>query len=162
MVVSEQMSADPDAPESAPEPEASRPAPGRALGLDYGRVRIGVAICDETGISTRPLGFVPRPDDKSAAVIVAALAQREDAKCIVIGLPLHANGDAGANVRWVRAFTKELAKVCPLPVHEVDERYSSGEAEEALRAEGRWPAKPGEVDARAAAILLRRWIDGEQ
>ncbi len=160
--MSAQISVEPDTPDSAPEPGNSRPAPGRALGLDYGRVRIGVAICDETGISTRPIGFVPRPDDQSAAVIVAALAKREDATCIVIGLPLHANGDAGANVRWVRAFTRELAKVCSLPVHEIDERYSSGEAEEALRAEGRWPAKPGEVDARAAAILLRRWIDGEK
>jgi putative Holliday junction resolvase len=133
----------------------------RALGLDYGRVRIGVAVSDATGISTRPLGFVPRPDDASAATVVAALAQREQAACIVIGLPLHANGDAGANVRWVRAFTAELAKRSVLPIHEIDERYSSGEAEEALRAEGRWPAKPGEVDARAAAILLRRWLDGE-
>ncbi len=136
--------------------------PQRAIGLDYGRVRIGVAVCDATGISTRPLGFVPRADDASAAAIVAALAKREEAACIVIGLPLHAHGDAGANVRWVRAFTAVLAKHCPLPVIEVDERYSSGEAEDALKAEGRWPAKPGDVDARAAAILLRRWLDGEK
>ncbi len=153
---------DDGAAQPAEQPKNPRPPPGRALSLDYGRVRIGVAICDELGISTRPIGFVPRPDDRSAATIVAALAKREGAQCIVIGLPLHANGDAGGNVRWVRAFTKELAKVCALPVHEVDERYSSGEAEEALRAEGRWPAKAGEVDARAAAILLRRWIDGER
>jgi putative Holliday junction resolvase len=135
--------------------------PQRLLGVDYGRVRIGVAVCDELGISVRGLGFIPRSDDAAAAKVVAALAAREAVTGIVIGLPLHAHGDAGANVRWVRAFTAQLAKVCPLPIHEVDERYSSSEAEEQLRAEGRWPAKKGDVDARSACILLRRWLDGE-
>ena len=135
--------------------------PQRLLGLDYGRVRIGIATCDELGIVCTPVGFVPRADDASAARIVAGLARREQAQAIVIGLPLHAHGAAGAHVRWVRAFIAELAKVCDLPVHEVDERYSSSEAEEALRAEGRWPVPPGQVDARAAAILLRRWLDAE-
>jgi len=134
----------------------------RLLGLDYGRVRIGVAVCDELGLTTTPIGFVPRTSDAAAAVVVAGLARREEATGIVIGLPLHAHGAAGGNVRWVRAFTAELAKHCALPVHEVDERYSSSEAEEALRAEGKWPALPGQVDARAAAIVLRRWLDGER
>lgn len=134
----------------------------RLLGVDYGRVRIGLAVCDELGIATRALGFVRREDDAQAAKIVAETARLERAEAIVIGLPLHAHGDAGGNVKWVRDFTRELAKVCALPVHEVDERYSSAEAEEQLRAEGRWPAKPGEVDARCAAILLRRWLDGER
>lgn len=136
--------------------------PQRLLGIDYGRVRIGVAVCDELGISIRGLGFIPRKDDLTAARTVAALAAREAVTGIVIGLPLHAHGAAGANVRWVRAFTAQLAKVCSLPVHEVDERYSSSEAEEQLRDEGKWPAKRGDVDARSAAILLRRWLNGEE
>jgi putative Holliday junction resolvase len=137
-------------------------APQRLLGVDYGRVRIGIATCDELGISTRPLGFVPRASDAQAAAIVAELARRERVTGVVIGLPLHANGDAGGNVRWVRDFLKELAKVCTLPVHEVDERYSSSEAEEALKEEGKWPATKGQVDAKSAAILLRRWLNGEE
>lgn len=143
-------------------PPPPRPPPQRLLALDYGRVRIGVAVCDELGITVTPRGFVPRTSDAAAAKVVAALAVREGVTGIVVGLPLHAHGDAGANVRWVRVFLAELAKVCALPVHEVDERYSSSEAEEALRAEDRWPAKPGEVDARAAAIILRRYLDGER
>ena len=136
-------------------------APQRLMGLDYGRVRIGIATCDELGISTRPLGFVPRETDAKAAAIIASLAHREGAQALVIGLPLHANGDTGGNVRWVREFLKELAKVCVLKVHEVDERYSSSEAEAALKEEGKWPATKGQVDAKSAAILLRRWLDGE-
>lgn len=133
----------------------------RCLGLDYGRVRIGVATCDRLGLTTREVGHVRRESDVQAARVVAALAQREEAEAIVIGLPLHVGGTVGANVRWVRDFLVELARVCPLPVHEVDERYSSGEAEESLRAEGKWPCPPGAVDARAAAILLRRFLEGE-
>jgi putative holliday junction resolvase len=134
----------------------------RLLGIDYGKARIGVAVCDELGIATRPVGFIPRQTDRQAALLVAELAKRESAEAIVIGLPLHANGDAGENVKWVRAFIAELAKVCALPVHEVDERYSSSEAEDALKSEGKWPATPGQVDAKAAAILLRRHLDGER
>jgi len=133
----------------------------RLLGIDYGRVRIGVAVSDGLGISTRPLGFIPRTGDAQAAAVVAELARAQGVQALVIGRPLHANGAAGANVRWVQDFIGELAKVCALPVHQVDERYSSSEAEETLREEGRWPATKGEVDAKSAAILLRRFLDGE-
>ncbi|TVR44546.1 MAG: Holliday junction resolvase RuvX [Planctomycetota bacterium] len=135
---------------------------GRIVAVDYGRARIGVAVCDALGISTKPLGFIPRKSDEQAARTLAALLRQERAVHVVIGLPLHAHGDAGENVAWVRAFTACLARYCSLPITEVDERHSSQEAEAALRAEGRWPAKPGEVDAKAAAILLRRYLDGER
>jgi putative Holliday junction resolvase len=147
---------------TAPAPDILTAMP-KLLAIDYGRVRVGLATCDELGIATRPLGFIRRESDAQAAKMVAQLAKQEQAAELVIGLPLHANGDAGGNVRWVRDFLKELAKVCPLPVHEVDERYSSSEAEEALRTEGRWPpSNPGLIDAKSAAILLRRYLDGEK
>lgn len=136
--------------------------PGVHLALDYGRRRIGVAVCDGLGISTEALGFVPRESDAAAARIVAGLARQRSAVGIVVGLPLHAHGAAGTNVAWLRAFVRQLRMVCALPLHEVDERYSSAEAEEALRAEGRWPCEPWEIDARAAAIILRRFLDGER
>lgn len=133
----------------------------RLLGIDYGRARIGVAVCDELGITVRPIGHVARSDDAQAAGVIAALAHQEGAAGFVIGKPLHAHGDAGENVRWVEAFVAELAKRSELSVQWADERYSSSEAEEALRAEGKWPAASGVIDARAAAIILRRFLDGE-
>jgi putative Holliday junction resolvase len=133
----------------------------RLLGIDYGRKRIGVAVADELGISTRPLGFIPRKDDSSAAKTLIALARQEKAEALVIGRPVHANGDAGENVRWVEAFVRALRRFWDGPIHDVDERHSSQEAEEALKAEGRWPVPPGDVDAKAAAIILRRYCDGE-
>lgn len=134
----------------------------RLLGIDYGRVRIGLAVSDDLGIATRALGHVRRESDDQAAQVVAAVARQERVEGLVIGLPLHAHGAAGANVQWVRSFARILVSHCALPLHEVDERYSSQEAEEQLRAEGIWPPPAGAVDARCAAILLRRFLDGER
>ena len=132
----------------------------RLLGLDYGRRRIGVASCDAMGIAVTPLGHIPRESDAQAAAVVAKLAADEQVAGIVVGLPLHASGVAGDNVRYLRRFLKELRQCCDLPIHEVDERHSSSEAEHLLQREGKWPAEPGVIDAKAAAVILRRYLDG--
>ena len=64
-------------------------------------------------------------------------------------------------MRWVKDFHAALAKRTTLPIALVDERYSSDEAETELRARGKWPCDPGWLDAQAAAIVLRRHLDGE-
>lgn len=135
----------------------------RLLGVDYGRERIGVAVVDPLGIAPRPLGFIPRESDVAAARVVAGLAAEQGSEGIIIGLPVNADGSQGANVGWVRAFTAVLRTVSPLPIAEVGERYSSVEAEEALRELGRWPPKhKGQIDAMSAALLLRRYCAGER
>ena len=106
---------------------------GPLLGIDYGRRRIGVALADAFGISLDPIGFVPREHDHQAARLVAALAEQHKVKQFVIGRPVHANGDAGANVRWVEDFARALAAYSNLPQTLVDERYTSAEAERILR-----------------------------
>lgn len=137
---------------------AARP---RLLGIDYGRRRIGIAVSDALGLTARPLGFIARQSDAQAAGVVAALAAKEQVGGIVLGLPVNADGSHGGNVRWVEAFRIALGKVTALPIELVDERYSSGEAEEELRAAGKWPCDPGWLDAQAAAIVLRRHLAGE-
>lgn len=136
--------------------------PDRLLGIDYGRARIGLAVSDALGFNATPLGFVRRENDAQAAKLVAALAAREGVGGIVLGLPLNADGSAGGNVRWVQAFHAALAKATRLPITLVDERYSSGEAEDELRQKGKWPCDPGWIDAQAAAIVLRRHLSGER
>jgi putative Holliday junction resolvase len=76
-------------------------------------------------------------------------------------MPINADGSYGANARWVQQFRALLAKATALPITLVDERYSSGEAEEELRLLGKWPCDPGWLDAQAAAIVLRRHLSGE-
>ena len=133
----------------------------RLLGIDYGRVRIGLAVSDALGLNATPLGFVRRENDKQAVQVVVAMAAREKAGGLVVGMPINADGSYGANARWVQQFRALLAKATPLPITLVDERYSSGEAEEELRLLGKWPCDPGWLDAQAAAIVLRRHLSGE-
>ena len=134
---------------------------GKLLGVDYGRARLGLAISDALRISIKPIGHINRESDAQAAAVLAALAQQEHATAIVIGLPLHAHGDAGENVEWVRSFCTALKQQTALPIHEVDERYTSSEAEAFLRDQGQWPAAPGVIDARAACIILQRFVQGD-
>lgn len=134
----------------------------KLLAVDYGKVRIGLATGDPMGITVTLIGFIRRESDAQAAVVLAQVAKQHACEGILLGLPLHANGDRGANVKWVNAFREELGKVCNLPIDEVDERYSSSEADELLRERGEWPPKPGRSDAAAAAILLRRYQAGER
>lgn len=133
----------------------------RLLGVDYGRVRIGIAVSDALGLGAKPLGFVKRQSDAQAAGLVAALAAKERVGGIVIGLPINADGSHGGNARWVQQFQALLAKQTQLPITLVDERYSSSEAEEELRQAGKWPCEAGWLDAQAAAIVLRRHLAGE-
>ncbi len=137
------------------------PDPGKLLAIDYGRARLGLAVCDALRISIKALGHINRETDKQAAGIVHKLATDEQVVSVVIGLPLHASGDVGENVEWVRNFCTELAQLNDLPIIEVDERHSSQEAEALLKEEGKWPAEPGAIDAKAACVILKRYIDGE-
>lgn len=146
-----------------PGPDHGQPLRGKKLlAVDYGKVRIGLATGDPLGISLTLIGFIRRETDAQAALVLAQVAKQHGCEGVLLGLPLHANGDRGANVKWVTAFREELAKVCNLPVDEVDERYSSSEADDLLRERGEWPPKPGRSDAAAAAILLRRYQAGER
>lgn len=133
----------------------------RLLGVDYGRARIGLAVSDALGLGAKPLGFVARTSDAQAATLVAAVAAHERVGGIILGLPINADGSHGGNARWVEQFRIHLAKATALPITLVDERYSSSEAEAELREAGAWPAKPGALDAQAAAIVLRRHLAGE-
>ena len=135
---------------------------GKLLGIDYGRARVGLAVTDALRISCKPLGHINRDSDEQTTTVLAALIAQEQIAEIVIGLPLHAHGEAGENVDWVRAFCAVLKTKTTLPIHEVDERYTSSEAEAFLKDQGQWPADPGVIDARAACIILQRYLQGEQ
>jgi putative holliday junction resolvase len=134
----------------------------RLIGLDYGRVRIGVARTDLLAVQVEPVGFIPRTSDADAAAVVAALARRDDAVGLVLGRPVHADGRPGDNVAWVDAFRAILAALCPLPITQVDERHSTAEAQGRLQSTGDWPAPRGRIDAVAAAILLERYLAGQR
>lgn len=132
----------------------------RALGLDVGDRRIGVALSDPIGMLATPLAAIDRRAAQGGLETVARLARENEASDIVVGMPLSLDGSVGPQAQAVQAFIAALRDVCPLPVHTVNEQYTSAEAERRLRDIGVAPSRePGRVDALAAAIILQEWLD---
>jgi putative Holliday junction resolvase len=130
------------------------------LGLDYGLRRIGVATCDPDQTVAVPVGVHVEGRDGSIFAFLRDLVAERQAVGVVIGLPLTADGRETDLTARVRRFAMRVGEELGLPVHLVDERYSSQEAERAIALRGR-PARRGEVDAAAAQIILQSYLDGQ-
>lgn len=130
---------------------------GSVLGLDYGTRRIGIAGSDPTRLIAGALGCHREPEDGSVLEQLRTLIRERDVDTIVVGLPLTADGRRGDIAARAERFALRLRAEFGLPVHLVDERYSSQEADRWLA--GRRRAK-GERDAAAAALILQQYLDG--
>lgn len=132
----------------------------RSLGLDLGSKRIGVALSDPEGTIASPLATLERQGTERDLAALLELARRHEVGAIVVGLPLHMNGRRGPEAEAARVFARRLAAATGLPVETLDERLTTVEAERALRESGRKGKKRRAViDAVAAAILLRTWLE---
>jgi putative Holliday junction resolvase len=141
-------------------------APRTVLAFDFGLKRIGIAAGDTLTRSSAPRPAVRSggsgPDWEAIERAVRALAPAE----LVVGAPYNADGSEGALGERVRRFAAELERRFALPVHLVDERFSSLEASAQLtarRASGarRRRVKNEDVDSAAAAVILGRYFAGE-
>ena len=133
----------------------------RVLGLDPGERRIGVAVSDPTGTLAQPLEVIVRRGRSSEHLDrIAELVKEYKVVRIVVGLPLHMDGRAGAEAEAARRFGAAVAARTGLPVDFVDERWTTLEAERTLRALGSRAGRVRErADAVAASLLLRTWLD---
>ena len=134
----------------------------RIAAVDYGRRRIGLAVCDPLGIAVRGLEtLIHAGGAEAAARAVAARLGPEAVGRILVGLPLHASGDESEMSREARAFGAALHRATGVPVEYVDEGLTSWEAEEALKARGRplrEARRRGDVDREAARAILLSWL----
>jgi putative Holliday junction resolvase len=138
-------------------------APVSALGLDIGHKRIGVAGCDGTGLIATGLTTLQRRSFGELVADLQHLVQDRQAQMLVVGLPLTMDGEEGFQARQVRKVGQGLAQALDLPVVYVDERLSSVEAEQMMRAEGRSVShEKALIDRKAAAIILQRWLDNRR
>jgi putative holliday junction resolvase len=135
---------------------------GVRLAVDPGTVRIGVARSDRSGIIATPLTVVRR--GKGDLDALASLAAAEEAIEILVGLPRSLSGREGPAAATARQFAGDLAaRVAPLPVRLVDERFTTSTAHEALRAGGKDSrARRQTVDSAAAAVLLEAALESER
>ena len=136
------------------------PPRGRALGLDLGSVRVGLALSDPLGLTAQPFGRLVRRDlDRDLAPLIA-LAQEHGVTTFVVGHPLLLSGKAGAGATDAVRFVERLSAAVATPVVLWDERLTTVQAERALReGEVRGKRRREVVDATAAALMLQSWLD---
>jgi putative pre-16S rRNA nuclease len=130
----------------------------RVLGIDHGRRRVGVAVADtETGMAFARPAIRARASESAAAVV--ALARREGASLVVVGLPRNMDGSEGAQAAEARTFGAAL-HAAGLAVAYVDERLTSWAAGRELRDAGaRADRTSGELDSAAARLILQDYLD---
>jgi putative Holliday junction resolvase len=134
----------------------------RALGIDLGAKRIGVAISDSAGTVASPFEVVTRSGDRARDhQRLLALAEEMGAECLVIGLPLSLDGSVGPAARLALDEAAELADATTLPVETYDERLTTVTAERSLQEmQVKGAARRKVVDMLAATVLLQSWLDG--
>lgn len=138
----------------------------RALGVDYGRRRIGLALSDPSGLLARPWKTIARAGNPSqvAHAIAAEVRQLEAAGepvgVIVLGYPRRLSGAPNEQTGSVETLAAQLRTVITLPLVLQDERLSSREAESLLaRREKDWRKRKAQLDAMAAAVILQDYLD---
>ena len=136
---------------------------GPVLGLDLGTRRIGLAISNPEGTLAFPAGHLDRVGRTRDIEALCALVRERDVSCIVVGLPIHMSGRSGKAAESARAFARSLEEATEKPVEMMDERWTSLEAERSLRDAPRAKKREkGNVDAIAATLLLRTWLEQRQ
>ena len=116
-------------------------------------------MSDARGDFVFPAGYLNRSKLASDISTAIAAAQEREAQGFVVGIPFLADGTDGPQARLVRGFIRALKKQSGLPVYEVDESFTSVEAEGLLRDAGLEPSKKrGRVDEEAAVLILKRFL----
>jgi putative Holliday junction resolvase len=138
-----------------------QPQMKKALGIDLGDARVGVAVSDDLGMLAHPLETI---STQSTNVVkrVLALAGERTVETIIVGMPRNMNGSHGPAADKAKAFIEELRRETTLPIVSWDERLSTVSAQRALQEAGRNTRKQKSViDQVAAQIILQSWLDSQ-
>lgn len=131
----------------------------RCLGIDYGTRRIGLAYGDELGVATPLPALVDADPGKRWQGLLAAIRQRR-ATDLVLGHPLNMDDTVGPKAKEAEALAERLRAELGLPVHLIDERLTSYEAESTIaKAKRRSVRASGLIDSRAATLILQDFLD---
>jgi len=131
----------------------------RVLGIDYGQVRVGIAITDPEGRMAFARPAIVRTTRDALFASLAALIAAEAVEAVVVGLPLTLDGEDSLTTRQVRNFAESLARRTTAPVHLMDERLSSAAAQAQLKEAGLCSRKmKSRLDSQAAVQILETWI----
>jgi putative Holliday junction resolvase len=135
----------------------------RALGLDFGARRIGVALSDPEGILAMPMTAVDAEPDDQALERIAELAREHDVGTIVVGLPVSLDGTLGPQAQRVKSWADAIAGRTRIPVVTWDERLSTVAAGRALaEARVKRGKKKKRLDSVAASLILQGYLDRQR
>lgn len=149
------MNGEANTPESDSIPES-----GRIIGIDFGTVRIGIAVSDPGQSVATPLEIRQVQNRESDGKYFAKLVEAEQAVGLVVGLPVHMSGDSSKKSREAMKFGKWLGEVTSLPVAWQDERYSTSLAKDICEQMGlRGEKRKAHLDRIAAQVILASWLD---
>jgi putative Holliday junction resolvase len=131
----------------------------RCLGIDYGTRRIGLAFGDELGVAT-PLPALIDADPGKRWMSLLALARQRRVTAVVIGHPLNMDDTVGPKAREAEELARRLREELGVPVHLVDERLTSYEAESTIpKSRRREVRTSGTIDSRAATLILQDFLN---
>jgi putative holliday junction resolvase len=139
------------------------PKTGRLACIDYGTVRIGIAICDPDRILASPLAIREGANWREDGDFYRRLAKEERIVGWVVGLPIHVDGNESEKSQLARAFGSWLCEETSLPVRMFDERFTTVDANARLRTSG-WTRdkKKKRIDAVAATVLLEAFLEASR
>lgn len=132
----------------------------RVMALDYGEVRIGIAVSDVTRFLASGLENYTRVNLEKDCSHIAELVKDNNVKTIVIGLPLNMDGTAGVRVEKTKEFAEELSRYTDVKIDFLDERLTSVSAEKILISADVSRKKRKQVlDKLSATIILQDYLD---
>lgn len=135
----------------------------KAMGIDFGLKRIGIALSDATKFLASPFSTYHRKDEEADINYFVYLIDKEKVNEIVCGLPLNMQGEEQEIARLTREFMGKIAKIKPIKISFVDERLSSLMAEEMLKqTEKDWKKRKEKLDSVSASIILQEYLDKER
>ncbi len=132
----------------------------RAVALDIGEVRCGVAATDASGTLASPVCVLPAREVLEGAPSWRRVLEDHEPEVLVCGLPRTLAGEEGPQAERIREQAGRVAAACGLPLEFVDERLSSAEAKRVLRGRGLGEREMrGKVDMVAASLFLETWLE---
>jgi len=132
----------------------------RYLGIDFGTVRIGLALSDPTGTLCSPLPFLENKSIQQVISDLAALVTTHEVIGLVVGLPRNMDGTYGPSAQKVRDFITQIQGQIPLPIQTIDERLTTAQASKQLIGIGLSQKDlRKKVDSSSACIILQQYLD---
>ena len=139
--------------------QALKTKPPIYLGFDLGSKSLGIAIRNRLGmIMPLPAWFFPRLDELQLSKFILRLIEEHQPTALVFGIPFHADGRESQQTAWVKGVVGRFMTTVTIPVHTVDERFTTLEAKERLHAFGLPEKKQKDyIDSVAACIMLEQY-----